>query len=73
MGLSGRLNTAFIERAPLTVRHGVVALTRRTWATRSPPHNCWPTWNGGELTHMLCVPTHRCEWPSCSRESEVAS
>jgi IS1 family transposase len=30
LGLSGRLNTAFIERAPLTVRHGIAALARRT-------------------------------------------
>jgi len=33
MGFSGRLNTAFIERAPLTIRHGIAALARRTWAT----------------------------------------
>jgi hypothetical protein len=33
MGFSGRLNTACIERVNLTVRHGVSALTRRTWAT----------------------------------------
>ena len=33
MGLSGRLNTAYIERVNLTVRHGVAALARRTWAT----------------------------------------
>jgi IS1 family transposase/transposase-like protein len=33
MGFSGRLNTAFIERLNLTVRHGVSALARRTWAT----------------------------------------
>jgi hypothetical protein len=33
LGLSGRLNTAFIERAPLTVRHAIAALARRTWAT----------------------------------------
>jgi len=32
MGLSGRLNTAFIERVNLTVRHGVAALASRTWA-----------------------------------------
>jgi len=32
MGFSGRLNTAFIERVNLTVRHGVAALARRTWA-----------------------------------------
>jgi IS1 family transposase len=33
MGLSGRLNTAFIERVNVTVRHAVAALARRTWAT----------------------------------------
>jgi IS1 family transposase len=33
LGLSGRLTTAFIERLNLTVRHGVAALTRHTWAT----------------------------------------
>ncbi len=33
MGFSGRMNTAFIERVNLTVRHGVAALARRTWAT----------------------------------------
>jgi IS1 family transposase len=33
LGFSGRLNTAFIERVNLTVRHGVTALARRTWAT----------------------------------------
>ncbi len=33
LGLTGRLNTAFIERVNLTVRHGVAALARRSWAT----------------------------------------
>jgi hypothetical protein len=33
MGFSGRLNTAFSERVNLTVRHGVAALARRSWAT----------------------------------------
>jgi IS1 family transposase len=33
LGFSGSLNTAFIERVNLTVRHGVAALARRTWAT----------------------------------------
>jgi Integrase core domain len=38
IGFSGRLNTAFIERVNLTIRHGIAALARRTWATaqRSP-------------------------------------
>ena len=33
LGFSGRLNTAFIERVNLTIRHAVAALARRTWAT----------------------------------------
>jgi IS1 family transposase len=36
LGLTGRLNTAYIERVNLTVRHGVAALARRTWATAKP-------------------------------------
>ena len=39
LGFSGRLNTAFIERVNLTIRHGVAALARRTWATaQQSPH-----------------------------------
>jgi IS1 family transposase len=37
LGFSGRLNTAFIERVNLTVRHGIAALARRTWATAQQP------------------------------------
>jgi transposase InsO family protein len=39
LGLSGRLNTAFIERLNLTVRQSVAALVRRTWSTlqAAPP------------------------------------
>jgi IS1 family transposase len=39
LGLSGRLNTAFIERVNLTVRQSVAALVRRTWSTaQDEPH-----------------------------------
>jgi IS1 family transposase len=39
LGLTGRLNTAYIERVNLTVRHGIAALARRTWATaQQSPH-----------------------------------
>ncbi len=39
LGFSGRLNTAHIERVNLTVRHGIAALARRTWATaQQSPH-----------------------------------
>ena len=33
LGFSGRVNTAFVERANLTLRQSVAALARRTWAT----------------------------------------
>lgn len=39
LGFSGRLNTAFIERVNLTIRHAIAALARRTWATaQQTPH-----------------------------------
>jgi IS1 family transposase len=37
LGLRGTVNTAFIERLNLTVRRGVPALARRTWATSQTP------------------------------------
>jgi IS1 family transposase len=33
LGFTGSINTAFIERLNLTPRHGLAALTRRSWAT----------------------------------------
>jgi IS1 family transposase len=33
LGLSGSLNTAFVERLNLTLRHALAALSRRSWAT----------------------------------------
>ena len=33
LGLSGKLNTAFVERVTLTVRQSVAALIRCTWST----------------------------------------
>jgi IS1 family transposase len=49
LGLSGRLNTAFVERVNLTLRQSVAALTRRTWSTaRHAPRLLWETewWRG---------------------------
>jgi hypothetical protein len=48
LGLSGRLNTAFIERVNLTVRHGVAALARRTWATRNATGSVPQLWPQGQ-------------------------
>jgi IS1 family transposase len=33
MGLTGKLNTAFVERVNLTIRQSVAGLVRRTWST----------------------------------------
>jgi hypothetical protein len=33
LGLSGKLNTAFVERLNLTLRQSVASLIRRTWST----------------------------------------
>jgi hypothetical protein len=33
LGLSGRLNSAFVEQVNLTRRQSVAALVRRTWST----------------------------------------
>ncbi len=39
LGLTGRLNTAFVERVNLTIRRNVAALARRTWSTaQEAPH-----------------------------------
>jgi hypothetical protein len=74
LGLSGRLNTAFIERVNLTVRHGVAALARRTWATaqQSPHLLAYLEW-WRAYYHGCRVLTNHCAWRSCSHESEVAS
>jgi IS1 family transposase len=74
LGLTGRLNTAFLERGKLTVRHGVAALARRSWATAKPApqllvHLEW--WRGS--SHGCLVLTHHCACRSCSHASEVAN
>jgi hypothetical protein len=33
LGLSGRINTAFVERLNLTIRQSVAPLVRRSWST----------------------------------------
>jgi hypothetical protein len=74
MGFSGRLNTAFIERAPLTVRHGVSALARRTWAKAQPaPHLLAHLEWWRAYYHGCRVLTQRYELRSYSPASEVAN
>jgi hypothetical protein len=74
LGFSGRLNTAFIERVNLTVRHGVAALARRTWATaqQSPQLLANLEW-WRAYYHGCRAPIERCEWHSCSLENEGAT
>ena len=74
LGFSGRLNTAFIERVNLTVRHGVAALARRTWATaqQSPQLLANLEW-WRAYYHGCRDPIQHCECCLCSHENEVAS
>ncbi len=73
LGFSGWLNTAFIERVNLTVRHGIAALARRTWATsQQASHLLAYLLSGGEPTTISYALMHHCEWPLRSRENEVA-
>ena len=74
MGFTGRLKTAFIERAPLTVRHGVAALARRTWATaQQSPHLLANLEWWRAYYHGCRVLTKHYAWRSCSHESEGAN
>jgi IS1 family transposase len=62
LGLSGRLNTAYIERVNLTIRHGIAALARRTWATAKPaPHLLAHLEWWRAYYHGCRVLTKRCE------------
>jgi hypothetical protein len=58
LGLTGRLNTAFIERVNLTIRHGVALSQDVPGPQHSSPHTSWPIWNGGEDIIILCVHTN---------------
>jgi len=74
LGFSGRLNTAYVERVNLTIRHGLAALARRTWATaQQSPHllahlEWWRAYD-----HGCRALTKHCEWCSCSHESAVVN
>jgi hypothetical protein len=72
LGFSGRVNTAFIERVNLTLRRGVAALARRTWATAlQTPHlqahlQWWQAYY-----HGCRVLMPRCAWPWLRHEREM--
>jgi IS1 family transposase len=72
LGLSGRLNTACIERVNLTLRQSVAALVRRTCRPRrTRPSYCF-IWNGGVGSTTSCAPTRPYAWRWPSRKNGVA-
>jgi IS1 family transposase len=73
LGLSGRLNTAFIERVNLTVRHGVAALARRTWATSQQTSQLLAHLEWWRAYYHFVRPHESPEWRSCSHKREVAN
>ena len=63
LGFSGRLNTAFIERVNLTVRHGIAALARRTWATAQQSPQLLANLEWWRAYYHVCrVLMPRCGW-----------
>jgi hypothetical protein len=77
LGFSGTLNTAFVERISLTLRHaacgGVWRLCPVAPGPRhNSPANCSPISNGGEPITISAVPTCRCNssWMGRKRGGE---
>jgi hypothetical protein len=58
MSFSGRLNTATTSRLNLTVRHGVAALARRTWATAQQSPQLLANLEGWRASSPLVRPHH---------------
>ena len=73
MGFSGRLNTAFIERVNLTVRHGIAALARRTWATAQQSPHLLAHLEWWRAYYHFVRPHESLRVALCSRANEVAS
>ncbi len=70
LGFSGRVNTAFIERVNLTVRHGVAALARRTWATAQQSPQLLAHLEWWRAYYHFVRPHEALRVGSCSLESE---
>ena len=60
LGLSGKINTAFVERLNLTIRQGVAFLVRRPWGLLSSHRSSNYTWNGGGDTITSSVNMSPC-------------
>ena len=56
-GLSGRINSSFVERVNLTIRRGISRLARRTWGVRSIPWSWLSILSGGGRTTTFHVIT----------------
>ena len=76
LGLSGRIQTAFIERVNLTLRRSLAPLARRSWSTAQLPAELTSSSNGGALTYVIssdriepCV----CPWLSLARAAVDAA
>jgi hypothetical protein len=70
---SGRVSTAFIERVNLTLRHGVAALARRTWATVQQSPHLLAHLEWWRAYYHFVRPHASLRVGSCSLENEVAN
>ncbi len=56
LGFTGSLNTAFVERLNLTLRHSLAALTRRSWATAQLTPNLEAHLEWWRVWYHFCCP-----------------
>ena len=56
LGLSDSLNTAFVERLNLTLRHALAALSRRSWATAQLAGELLAHLEGWRAYYHFCRP-----------------
>ena len=55
LGFTGSINAAFVERLNLTLRHGLAALTRRSWAIAQLTHELEAHLKSG-VPDLRCYP-----------------
>jgi hypothetical protein len=52
--LTGRIMTAYVERANLTLREHIAPLSRRTWSLARDPHALWLHIAWGRTYYHFC-------------------
>jgi hypothetical protein len=73
MGPSGQIQTAFVERLNLTIRHLIAALHRRTWSLAATIRGLRWRVALGAAYYNFCRPHFHYGWPSAEDAAGSAS